>query len=140
MAIFGPVVIIEDDIDDKEILEEILRELNFMNKIVWLKNSHDAFDYLHNTSDEPFVIFSDINLPGLSGIQLKKKIDEDKEMRKKSIPFIFYSTSVSQQTVKEAYTEMTVQGFFQKGSNYAEIKKQVAIILQYWQTCRHPNY
>lgn len=139
MAKSGPIILVEDDQDDKEIFEEILRELKVTNKVTWFTNAADTFQYLKSTSERPFIIFCDVNLPRVSGLEFKKKIDEDDELRRKSIPFVFYSTSIEQRIVNWAYTKMTVQGFFQKGNNYAEIKKLVEIIIQYWQACRHPN-
>lgn len=135
----GPIIVIEDDIDDKEVLGAIFSELHVKNKLIWFAKSADAFEYLKTTSDKPFIIFCDVNLPLEDGVSFKKRIDKDPYLREKSIPFVFYSTSVDQQTVNEAYTKMTVQGFFQKGSTYEEIKKTVRLILDYWMTCRHPN-
>ena len=139
MAKSGPIVILEDDEDDQDILEEIFMKLNVKNKLVWFTTTDDAFKFLQTTSEQPFIIFSDVNLPRQNGIEFKRRIDSDKELRKKSIPFIFYSTSVDQQQVNEAYTHMTVQGFFQKGISYEEIKTDIKVILDYWQACRHPN-
>jgi len=135
----GPVIIIEDDSDDKNLLEEILREIGVTNQLVWFENCIDAFGYLQNMNEQPFIIFSDVNLPGQKGIDFKRQVDEHPELRKKSIPFVFYSTSVDQETVDDAYTQMTVQGFFQKKISYKEIKRTIQIIVDYWQECKHPN-
>ncbi|WP_298736077.1 response regulator [uncultured Chitinophaga sp.] len=135
----GPIIVVEDDIDDKEIFEAALEELQFPNRIIWFSNCNDAWHYLKVTTDSPFIIFSDINLPRQSGLDFKKQIDEDRQLRKKSIPFIFYSTSVNQDTVNDAYTNMTVQGFFQKSNRFNEMKEMIKVILDYWRICRHPN-
>jgi len=135
----GPIIIIEDDPDDEGIMEEIIKELNFTNKLVYFTNSTDAFDYLKTTSDQPFIIFCDVNIPDQTGIEFKRQIDEHKELKKKSIPFVFYSTSVDPSFVNEAYTQMTVQGFFKKENSYEEIKKSLSVIFDYWQLSKHPN-
>jgi len=135
----GPIIVVEDDIDDKEIFDAALQELQSTNKIIWFNNCDDAWDYLKKTTDSPFIIFSDVNLPKKSGLEFKKQIDEDNQLRKKSIPFVFYSTSVNQDTVNEAYTKMTVQGFFQKSNRFEEMKQTIKLILDYWRVCRHPN-
>ena len=135
----GPIVIVEDDADDEAIFNDILKELKMPNKVVWFGNSREAFDYLKKTHEQPFIIFSDVNLPGENGIEFKRRIDNDKQLREKSIPFVFYSTSVHPKMVTEAYTNMTVQGFFKKGNSYREIKDDIQIIFGYWQVCRHPN-
>ena len=135
----GPIILVEDDADDEDIFEEVLKELKVYNKIVWFTNGKDTIEYLKTTSEQPFIIFSDINLPGLSGIEMKKRIDADKELRRKSIPFVFYSTAADQEMINEAYTKMTVQGFFKKGNSYEETKKMLRAILDYWKFCKHPN-
>jgi CheY-like chemotaxis protein len=135
----SPIIVVEDDPDDQAILSDILNELEIPNKLIWFTNGPDAFHYLKATPEQPFIIFSDVNLPGQSGIEFKRSIDNDKELRKKSIPFVFFSTSVNKNAVNEAYTKMTVQGFFQKSDKYGEIKKTIKLIMDYWYLCKHPN-
>jgi CheY-like chemotaxis protein len=135
----GPIIVIDDDTDDKDIFESALEELAVDNKKLWFRNCHDAFDYLKRTDEQPFIIFCDVNIPGLTGTEFKRQIDQSPSLRKKSIPFVFYSTAVDQSTVNEAYTQMTVQGFFQKKDRYEEVKRDIKLILDYWHECRHPN-
>ncbi len=135
----GPIILIEDDNDDQDVFQDILKDLQVPNSVIWFRNCDDAFSYLKTTSEQPFIIFCDVNLPGLNGVICKQQIDDDKELRKKSIPFVFYSTSVDQKTVNDAYTKMTVQGFFQKKSTYSELRDTIKVIVDYWEECKHPN-
>ena len=128
-----------DDVDDKDIIKEALQDLKIKNKIIWFNRCDYAFNYLKTNEEQPFIILSDINLPGVSGIEFKKQIDNDLELRRKSIPFIFYSTSANRKEVNEAYIEMSVQGFFIKSSSYREIKRNLSLITEYWKNCIHPN-
>jgi CheY-like chemotaxis protein len=139
MAKTGPIILVEDDPDDKEIFEDIVRDLGIANKITWFTNSRDTFSYLKTTPEQPFLIFCDVNLPKQNGLTFKKQIDDDEQLRRKSIPFVFFSTSANQSIVNEAYTKMTVQGFFKKANNYSGMKDLVKIIVDYWQACKHPN-
>lgn len=135
----APIVLIEDDTDDKEILQMVLEDLGISNPLVWFANGRQAFEYLITTTKQPFLIISDVNLPGMSGVEFKMKVDDHPELRKKCIPFVLYSTSVDKQTVEDAYTKMTVQGFFKKNSGYDDIKHTIRTIHEYWTICRHPN-
>ena len=135
----GNILIVEDDIDDKELLEDLIVDLGITNTIIWKPNGAEAFSFLCTTTEPMFIIFSDINMPIMNGLELKRKIDADKELRRKSIPFVFYSTAASKQAVTEAYTELTIQGFFIKGSDYNKTKNVVNNIIQYWKECIHPN-
>ncbi len=135
----GPIILIDDDEDDKDVFLDILQELKIPNPVVWFENCDDAFSHLKNSTEQPLIIFCDLNLPGLAGIDYKRKIDQDTELRKKSIPFVFCSTSTDQKAVNDAYTQMTVQGFFQKPNSYTEYKEMVRLIMDYWDQCKHPN-
>jgi CheY-like chemotaxis protein len=135
----GPLVIIEDDEDDIKIFTEVVRELKIKNEVKWFTHTDAAFSYLMSTEDKIFVIFCDINLPGKNGLDFKRDIDCNPELRKKSIPFIFYSTVARESDVNAAYINMTVQGFFKKGNSHDEIKNTLQIIFDYWMLCKHPN-
>jgi CheY-like chemotaxis protein len=135
----GPIIIVEDDEDDKYIFEEVLKALKIFNKTIWFQNCMDAFNFLKSSSEQPFLIISDVNLPGCSGIEFKRMIDQHEELRKKSIPFVFFSTSTAKKHVEEAYLDLTVQGYFHKASSYEELKNIIRAIFEYWKICKHPN-
>ena len=135
----GPIIFVEDDEDDVEIFSSILKELGVESTVEWFIKADDAFEFLLNTTIQPFIIICDINLPGKDGIDLKIDIDNNQVLRRKSIPFIFLSTSADKYTVERSYTEFTVQGFFKKTSDYHEMKDVFGSIIKYWSTCRHPN-
>lgn len=135
----GPIIIIEDDEDDQHILNMILEELDYKNEVVFFADGLKALDYLTNTTIEPFIVFSDINMPVLSGMELRNKIHENEDLRIKSIPYLFFSTVAEQQSVIDAYSK-SIQGFFIKPSNYEDIKSTIKTIVEYWQKCVSPNY
>lgn len=135
----GPIVIVEDDKDDQELFQDILKEIGIENKIIFFERCSKAFLYLKTTDEQPFIIISDVNLPEQGGIEFKRGIDEDPQLSEKSIPFIFLSTSVDQKAVTAAYKEMAVQGFFRKKSGYEDLKSLFITIMAYWKECRHPN-
>ncbi|RYZ86734.1 MAG: response regulator [Proteobacteria bacterium] len=139
MSKSGTIVLVEDDYDDREIFEILVRALEIPNKIVWFAEGNSAYEYLSTTTDTIFLIFSDINMPGKNGLQFKREIDATPELRRKSIPFLFFSTAASQKDIDEAYIELTIQGFFLKGSSFEQSKKLLGNIFGYWMSCKHPN-
>ena len=72
----GPIVIVEDDLDDQEILVEIFKKLGYQNEIVYFIDGNNALQYINRTDVKPFLILSDINMPGMSGLELLKKIKQ----------------------------------------------------------------
>lgn len=139
MSKSGPILLFEDDQDDRDFMETIFSEIGVKNERIYLKNAVEALDYLSKTSKSLFLIFCDVNLKGMNGLELKRKIDDTPSLRIKSIPFVFYSTSIRQEQVIEAYSELTIQGFFKKENDLSNAKSIVATIVSYWELCRHPN-
>ncbi|MEJ7627287.1 MAG: response regulator [Ferruginibacter sp.] len=139
MAKSGPIIVIEDDDDDLDILKEALVENEVPNELICFSNGPDAFEYLLKTEQQPFLILCDVNLPRQNGIEFKTQVDENPRLRDKSVPFIFYSTYVSQYAVNEAYKNLTVQGFFQKNDTYEEFRNVIKTMIDYWSLCKHPN-
>ncbi|HZX73921.1 MAG TPA: response regulator [Cyclobacteriaceae bacterium] len=135
----GPIIIIEDDLDDQEMLNDVFRELGYKNEIIFFADGEQALDHLTGTSIEPFIIFSDINMPKLNGMELRQKVHENEDLRIKSIPYLFFSTSAEQQHVVDAYSK-SVQGFFVKPVSHQEIKETIKTIVEYWNKCVSPNY
>lgn len=135
----GPIIIIEDDMDDQEILGDIFKELNYNYELIFFGDSIEALEYLTKTEIEPFLVLSDINMPKLSGMELRDKIHNNEDLRLKSIPYLFFTTSAEQKHVIDAYSR-SIQGFFVKPSNYEKLKKIIVKIVEYWQECESPNY
>jgi len=135
----GPFIIIEDDQDDQEIIKDVFQELGITNEILFFDRCVNAFNFLKSEKEQPFIILCDINLPTQTGIEFKRKIDSDPELRRKSIPFVFFSTSVDKKTIDTAYKELTVQGYFKKDTQYDALKKTIKLIVDYWTVCKHPN-
>jgi len=134
----GPVVIIEDDQDDKEILEGVFEKLGYSNQILFFSNGQLALEYLNITHEMPFLILSDINMPRLDGFALRQKIKTDAALELKCIPYLFFTTAANQRAVVDAYS-MSVQGFFIKPSTISDIEKTIAAIMDYWKLCSSPN-
>ena len=139
MSKSGCIIIIEDDADDRSFLESAIKKLEMPNALKWFDTAEAAYHYISTTAQSIFLILSDVNLPGKNGLEFKKRVDAVPRLRKKSIPFIFYSTTAHQKDVIEAYTEMTIQGFFKKEHDSSDTLRTMKVIFDYWSLCRHPN-
>jgi len=135
----GPIILVEDDIDDQLFFIEAFKELNFRNEIIFFSDGQLALDYLTGSNSEPFIVFSDINMPKLNGIELREKVHENEDMRLKTIPYLFFTTAAEQKSVVDAYSK-SIQGFFIKPADFEELKNLIKIIVEYWQNCVSPNY
>lgn len=134
----GPIIIIEDDKDDQEIYEESIKAIGIPNEIRFFNRAKQALNYLLNTEEQPFIILSDINMPEMNGLELKKQIQDDPYLCTKGIPFVFISTNASKVSVRHAHA-LSVQGYFEKPVTMDGIKQMLRILFEYWQLCKHIN-
>jgi CheY-like chemotaxis protein len=134
----GPVIIIEDDVDDQDFLTEIFRNLNYQNKILFFFDGQEALDHIDKTPEPPFLILSDINMPKLNGFALREKLKTNSKLSNKCIPYLFFSTAIDQKAVIDAYSQ-SVQGFFVKQNSMKELEQTISAIMEYWRRCAAPN-
>lgn len=135
----GPIIIIEDDEDDRQFIMEVFKELDFKNEIIYFEDGESALSHLEKEPIEPFLILSDINMPKLNGMELKERIQNNEDLRIKCIPYLFFTTSSNQQHVIDAYSK-SVQGFFVKPNDFNKLAGIMKKIVEYWQECESPNY
>jgi len=135
----GPIIVIEDDIDDKELLEEIFVKLGYINKIIFFADGNEALEFLNKTEEPPFLILSDINMPKINGFELRNKVFTNEQLHIKCIPYLFFTTGATKQSVIDAYA-MTVQGFFVKPNSQQDLEQTIKKIVEYWQHCIAPSH
>jgi len=135
----GPIVVIEDDIDDQEILVEIFKKLDYKNPVIYFSDSEEALRYLIDTKIKPFLILCDLNMPKLTGFQLREKIQINENLNLKCIPYLFFTTTSDQKAVVDAYSQ-SVQGFFVKPNSFEKLENTIKKIVEYWQECEAPNF
>jgi len=134
----GPIIVIEDDRDDQEILDEIFKKLNYPNKVIFFSDGYAALDYITQTNVQPFLILSDINMPKLDGFELRKKIHNNEELRVRCIPYLFFTSGADRKAVTDAYS-MSAQGFFIKPGRMIDLENTIRKIIDYWLECYAPN-
>jgi CheY-like chemotaxis protein len=134
----GPIVVIEDDRDDQELLATIFKKLGYVNEIMYFHEGNDALKYLNQSEVQPFLILSDINMPTINGFELRSKVFTNQQLQTKCIPYLFFTTAANKKAVIDAYT-MFVQGFFVKPNTIGELENTIRKIVEYWQECIAPN-
>ncbi|MCD6064821.1 MAG: response regulator [Flavipsychrobacter sp.] len=134
----GPIIIIEDDIDDQDMLEEIFEKLGYRNKIIYFTDGNEALSFLDRSDVQPFLILSDINMPKIDGFELRNRIFTNEQLQTKCIPYLFFTTGANKQSVTNAYA-LSVQGFFLKPNSMEALENTIRKIVEYWQECIAPS-
>lgn len=137
MSHTSPILIVEDDQDDCELIQTALKDMGITNEQKCFGDGKQALNYLQNSHEKTFLILSDINMPNLNGFELKKKINANESLKKQAIPFVYLTTSNSKQDIDKAY-DVFAQGFFTKPNNYNTLIGLLTKIIQYWKSSEAP--
>jgi len=133
-----PIILIDDDKDDLDLFSNAFKELDLNNEMLVFDDATKALEFLKQDNQEFLFILCDINMPKISGLELRQKIYDDEILRQKSIPFLFLSTADDRVFIDKAYN-LAVQGYFKKPARVADIKEMLMAIIIYWQYSYHPN-
>lgn len=138
MSKTGPIIIVEDDPNDLDVIKNALTDNGVENRLIAFDTAPKALAYLMETTDRPFIILCDIRMREMNGLQFRDTINGNDYLRKKSIPFVYLTAAVSQEIVDVAY-DLTVQGFMEKPKSYEEMRAMMSDIISYWHRCWNPN-
>ena len=133
----NPIIIIDDDYEDIEILQEGFKELGIQNEIIVFTDGNKFYDYISTTERNSIFIFCDINMNRLNGSDLKNMVFDNEELRLKCIPFLMLSTSGASKHVIDAYS-LNVQGYFIKPNKISEVKDLIDTVVKYWSLSQRP--
>ena len=125
---------VEDDSDFAFLMENAVQEVNEGVSIKIMENGKDALEVLRELTEaryKPKVILLDLNLPGLSGLDLVKRIREIPFL--KYVPVIFFSTSDNPRDVK-ASLEFGANAYLNKPSGYLNLVSCVQSLYDFWFT------
>lgn len=132
----GPIVVIDDDADDREFFYKVLSNL-VPNEIVLLHDSTKVVDYLLDPACEPFLIISDISMPKMNGFELRDAIIKESEIMEKKIPFLYFTGAWNDFSFAEA-CKRPINGFFHKASSLETLSEILNDIIDYWKSVDGP--
>jgi CheY-like chemotaxis protein len=125
------IVMVEDDLDMHYLYQRVFRNLKLNDRLQLFDNAEDALAFLTEHGEATQIIFSDINMPKVDGIELKQRINKDRLLSHALIPFIYLSTSATKSDIRKTM-DLGIQGFFQKGETLEDIENTIRMILSYW--------
>jgi CheY-like chemotaxis protein len=132
------VVVVDDKKVEFDLISKAIRKISYEVELIYFSKAEEALNFLKSTSKEVFIILSDLNMPQMNGLELKQLIDLNPELKKKSIPFVFFSSVITLEDIEKAY-ENSIQGYFYKPNEVNQLVQVLDLIFTYWDKCYHPN-
>lgn len=129
---FTLITLADDDEDDRLFFTDAFEELKINTIVNTVNNGKELLHYL-NLPDTvlPHIIFLDLNMPILNGIECLKEIKLNDKF--KDIAIAIYSTSSSDQDVEDTFV-LGANIYIKKPSNFNELKKILSdVVIINWQ-------
>lgn len=121
------VLIVDDDIDDRDFFCEALHDIDASIECVCAKNGQEALQLLNElTGALPNYIFLDLNMPRLGGMQCLTALKKNKKVS--NIPVIIFSTTRQSAEAEEA-RQLGAVLFLTKPSSYTQLIDKLSLIL-----------
>lgn len=114
------VLIIDDDADDRFFMEQALKTDSSDTRLYCADSGQQALDMLVLVHPTPDVILLDLNMPGLSGLEVLNQLKQS--IRHQHIPVIVLTTSDAPTDKKQAY-HLGASGFITKPTTQQELSK-----------------
>ena len=121
------ILLVDDDMDDQLLFTEALKDLSSQVFCKLSNNGMEAFEYLLSSAELPAVIFLDLNMPFMNGLQFLAKLQ--KEERFKYIPVVIFTTSNS--PADHAVTQqMGARLYITKPADFRILKEKIREVLK----------
>lgn len=131
------ILLVEDNPNDAEITIRSLKKHHLANKLVWLKDGVEALNFLkgegeyedRDVMDLPKVIFLDLKLPKVDGMEVLEEIRKNDHTKK--IPVVVLTSSKEEQDVVKSYN-LGVNSYIVKPVEFENFAKAIAEVGFYW--------
>ena len=115
------VLLTDDDEDDRLIFKEILNEMDKEIAVHMVNDGKQLMDFLASKNNLlPHIIFLDLNMPNMSGIECLKQIRSHEKYS--GISIAIYSTSTSEKDIDDTFNH-GANIYITKPAAYGELKK-----------------
>lgn len=126
----------DDDQDDLDFFKEIVSEINGNYNVITQTNGLELLYALDNPPPTPYLIFLDINMPGINGLDVLKKVRESAQH--KLLPVVMFSTSIDESIIEKS-RNLGASFYMPKSNVFDQLKKSIEHALSINWTGFKPN-
>ena len=126
------ITLADDDEDDRLFFTDAFDELKINTVVNTFKNGKELLDFLnHPESVLPNIIFLDLNMPILNGVDCLKEMKKNDKLN--DIAIAIYSTSSSDQDIENTFV-LGANIYIKKPSDFGTLKKVLSdVVTINWQ-------
>lgn len=137
------ILLVEDNVQDAELTIRSLKKHKLANNVSVVEDGAEALDFIfcrgkyatRDIKQTPRVIFLDLKLPLVSGLEVLRAIKQDANTR--SIPVVVVTSSREDPDVKTAY-ELGANSYVVKPVDFESFTKVIGDLGLYWLLINQP--
>lgn len=133
----SPILMVDDDKDDRMMTERALRKNRVINPMVFLEDGEELISYLKRegkfadpkASPRPCLILLDLNMPRMDGRRALEILKADADFKK--IPVVILTTSQAEEDIIRSY-ETGANSFITKPVSFDGLLSVMETLKSYW--------
>ena len=137
------ILLVEDNPRDRELTLRVLRKNNLANSVVTVSDGEEALDFLfargkyagRDVNEHPRVVFLDLKLPKVDGIEVLRQVKADERTRQ--IPIVVVTSSAEERDRIESY-QLGVNSYVVKPIEFDSFVKTISELGFYWMAINKP--
>ena len=138
-----PILLVEDNQGDEELTLIALRQAKIANDVCIARTGEEALQYLFGEKDDddtygvkrPAVVLLDLSLPGMSGLEVLRRIRADE--RTKILPVVVFTASRQDNDVLLAYA-LGANSYIRKPNDFNSFAYLIKQMFLYWLIMNEP--
>lgn len=131
------ILLVEDTADDEHLVKRVLTKSKLVYNLSVVRDGAEALDYLfgtgvhaqRDTSQMPAVVFLDLKLPKISGLEVLRRIRAD--ARTQRLPVVIFSSSQEEQDLIQSYN-LGTNSYVRKPVDFTEFTDAIQQMGSYW--------
>lgn len=137
-----PILLVEDNLDDVELTVAALNKNNLANEIALTRDGGEALDYLQRrgkyqtrANGHPVVIFLDLKMPKMDGLELLRHLKNDPEL--KIIPVVMLTSSREEVDLVKSY-QLGINAYVVKPVGFQQFVEAIKQVGMFWAVLNEP--
>src|SRR5262245_24053393 len=123
------ILLVEDNPNDAELTQRALRKTEIAARVLVARDGAEAIDRILTEGLRPRVVFLDLKLPKIDGMEVLRRIREDERTRQ--IPVVVLTSSQEERDITESY-KLGVKRYVVKHVEFDKFYKTVSDLGTYW--------